>query len=290
MTVRSRSRTRRITAAITALLAVALVGCGSLATSGSTRHGTGAFAVPAGTHQPTETSTSPHSRKPERNPKATRPPGGPTGPTTVARVTRVVDGDTIHVSIRGQDFTVRYIGMDTPETVDPRQPVQWMGPQASRANERLVDGERVVLEKDVSETDRFGRLLRYVWLQTPDGWLLVNQRLVRRGYAHSSAYPPDVKYQDRFDRAERRARRDGIGLWGDEPSAPLPLFSTPQPTAASGQCHPSYVGACLRMDVEDYDCAGGGGNGPYYVRGPIRVVGPDDYELDNDGDGIACDS
>jgi hypothetical protein len=59
--------------------------------------------------------------------------------------------------------------------------------------------------------------------------------------------------------------------------------------AAAADCHPSYEGVCVPDDVEDVDCADGEGNGPYYVRGPIHVVGPDEYELDRDGDGIACE-
>ena len=137
----------------------------------------------------------------------------------------MVDGDTIKVSIAGTTYTVRYIGIDTPETVDPNSPVMWMGPEASSANEQLVAGQTVTLERDVSETDRFGRLLRYVWLPAPDGWLLVNEELVRLGYASSSSYPPDVRYQDRFVAAQREAADGGRGLWGPTP-APQP---TPSP-------------------------------------------------------------
>jgi micrococcal nuclease len=165
----------------------------------------------------------------------------PTGPITYATVVRVVDGDTIRVEIDGKEYPVRYIGIDTPETVDPRKPVQWMGPEASAANERLVDGQQVVLEKDVSEVDRYDRLLRYIWLEQPTGWLLVNLELVRTGYAHSSSYPPDVKYQDLFRQAEAQAREAELGLWSETPS-PSPTASptpertaapTPKPTAAS---------------------------------------------------------
>ena len=97
----------------------------------------------------------------------------------------------------------------------------WMGPEASSANEQLVAGQTVTLERDVSETDRFGRLLRYVWLTAPDGWLLVNQELVRLGDASASSYPPDVRYQDRFVAAQREAADSGRGLWGPTP-APQP--------------------------------------------------------------------
>jgi endonuclease YncB( thermonuclease family) len=81
-----------------------------------------------------------------------------------ALVLRVVDGDTIEVQLNGQATKVRYIGMNTPETVAPGRPVECYGPEASAANKALVAGQTVTLEKDVSETDQYGRLLRYVWV------------------------------------------------------------------------------------------------------------------------------
>ena len=73
------------------------------------------------------------------------------------------------------------------------------------------------------------------------------------------------------------------------PSLLVALMLTGTAAEAQSRCHPSYVGACLRMNAGDYDCAGGSGNGPNYVRGPIRVVGPDTFRLDRDRDGIACE-
>jgi micrococcal nuclease len=124
-------------------------------------------------------------------------------------VTRVVDGDTIDVELNGAVVRIRYIGIDTPETVDPGSPVECFGPQASDRNRALVEGRSVELEKDVSETDRFGRLLRYVYA----GGQMVNEQLVLEGYANASTFPPDVKYQARFTDAERTARENGRGLW-----------------------------------------------------------------------------
>jgi micrococcal nuclease len=118
----------------------------------------------------------------------------------------------------GQDHRLRYIGMDTPETVKPGLPVEPFGPEASKANAALVEGRTVVLENDVSETDRFGRLLRYVWLADGDRWTLVDLELVVRGFAQVETDPPDVKYADRFVAAQRVARAAGIGLWGPPPS------------------------------------------------------------------------
>lgn len=144
----------------------------------------------------------------------------PTGPTETAQVVRVVDGDTIIVRLAGRDQRLRYIGMDTPETVKPGSPVEWMGPEAGKANGALVAGRTVVLEKDVSETDRFGRLLRYVWLVDGDRWTLVDLELIVRGFAQVETDPPDVKYADRFVAALRTAREAQVGLWGPGPSDP----------------------------------------------------------------------
>jgi micrococcal nuclease len=131
-----------------------------------------------------------------------------------SRVTKVIDGDTIEIETNGQKFKLRYIGINTPETVDPRKKVECFGKEASAENKRLVDGAEVVLEKDVSETDKFGRLLRYVYLKLDDGSLLfVNDYLVRQGYAYSSAYPPDIKYSGRLNQAQTEAREAGRGLW-----------------------------------------------------------------------------
>jgi micrococcal nuclease len=121
-------------------------------------------------------------------------------------VTRVIDGDTIEIE---GGTTVRYIGIDTPETSHPTKGVQCFGREATNKNKELVEGKRVRLEKDVSETDKFGRLLRYVYLDDE----FINERLVREGFAHSSAFPPDVKYQDLFVSAQEIARSNNAGLW-----------------------------------------------------------------------------
>jgi micrococcal nuclease len=125
-------------------------------------------------------------------------------------VTRVVDGDTAHVEIDGEDVTVRFIGIDTPETVAPDEPVECFGPEASAYTQRRLEGKRVRLEYDVEREDRYGRTLAYVWL----GDELFNETLVRQGYALVTTFPPDVRYVDRFTAAQREARQDDAGLWG----------------------------------------------------------------------------
>ena len=131
-------------------------------------------------------------------------------PGIQASVSRVVDGDTIIVALDGKDYRVRYIGIDAPETVRPGWPVEPFGPEAFEFNKRLVDGKTVWLERDVSETDQFGRLLRYVWLE--DG-RLVNAVLVEGGYARAVTLPPNVKHADEVVRREREARANERGLW-----------------------------------------------------------------------------
>ena len=142
---------------------------------------------------------------------------GPVCRTERARVVRIVDGDTIVVDRGRGNERLRYIGIDTPETVKPDTPVAWMGPEATAANRALVEGRELVLERDVSETDQYDRLLRYVWLESDAGWLMVNEALLRRGVAQVTTYPPDVAYVERFLQAQRAARDAGAGLWGSPP-------------------------------------------------------------------------
>ncbi len=126
-------------------------------------------------------------------------------------VTRIVDGDTIVVE---GDKKVRMIGVNTPETVDPRRSVQCFGKEASDFTKKLLEGKKVRLEKDVSETDKYGRLLRFVYLIGDDGReLFVNYELVAQGYARVSTFPPDVSRVDQFLLAEKNARDAKRGLW-----------------------------------------------------------------------------
>jgi micrococcal nuclease len=136
--------------------------------------------------------------------------GGSAGgqPQGSARVERVVDGDTI-VLAGGE--RVRYIGVDTPESVKPGTPVECFAKRAARANADLVGGRTVELRYDVEQRDRYGRLLAYVY-RASDG-LFVNAELVRRGYATPATFPPNVRHVDEFARLARQARSAGRGLW-----------------------------------------------------------------------------
>jgi micrococcal nuclease len=182
--------------------------------------------TPAPTSTPNQTATPnpTNTSKPTHTPQPTNTPD-----RQAAQVIRVIDGDTIEVQLDGQIYTVRYIGIDTPETVAPNQPVEWMGQQATEANKDLVQGKTVYLEKDVSETDQYGRLLRYVFLV--DG-TFVNAELVRLGYAQASTYPPDVGYQDRLREIQQVAQDKEVGLWGPTPT-PVPATPTPAPPTAT---------------------------------------------------------
>jgi len=185
---------------------------------------------PQGTSGATPTVTATTAATATVSPTPTMRLSFPDG-TKPATVLRVVDGDTIEVEIEGETHKVRYIGIDTPETVDPRRPVGCFGEEASAANKALVEGLTVGLEGDVSDTDIFGRLLRYVWLNDSE---MVNAILVREGYAQSSAYPPDVRHQELFDGLEAEARSAGRGLWG-----PVCLETSPSPptgSPAEGAC------------------------------------------------------
>lgn len=140
-------------------------------------------------------------------------------------VTRVIDGDTIEVE-NGE--RIRYIGIDTPETVDPRKPVQCFGKEATEKNKELVEGKQVRLEKDITDRDRYNRLLRYVYVaDTPKrSELFVNFELVKQGFAYSYTYPPDVAHQSEFIAAQEEAQEAGRGLWSTCPlSSPTPLPS-----------------------------------------------------------------
>ena len=132
------------------------------------------------------------------------------------KVTRVIDGDTIELENKQK---VRYIGIDTPETKHPTKGVQCYGQEAYQKNKELVEGKLVQLQKDVSETDRYGRLLRYVFVMPDDAsksaTLFINQYLVQEGYAFAATFPPDVSHAEEFRLLEQQAREQHKGLWGN---------------------------------------------------------------------------
>lgn len=132
--------------------------------------------------------------------------------TELYSVTKVVDGDTIHIDIDGKKETVRLIGINTPETVDPRRPVECFGKEASNKAKELLEGKKVRIETEASqgERDKYGRLLAYVFRE--DG-LFANNYMVAEGYAYEYTYRLPYKYQAEFKAAQQVAEKSGKGLW-----------------------------------------------------------------------------
>jgi micrococcal nuclease len=156
-------------------------------------------------------AASPATSSPERR----TPPGGPVGTTERAEVLRVVDGDTIVVRIDGREERVRYIGIDAPELANAESGVaaECGAEDARAANARLVTDATLVLERDASDRDRFGRLLRHAWIQGTV-WQHVGTELVTEGAVEARSYPPDTAHDAELDAAERRARANSAGMWG----------------------------------------------------------------------------
>jgi micrococcal nuclease len=140
---------------------------------------------------------------------SSEPARGFTGP-----VVRLVDGDTIHVTIDGRTEKVRYIGINCPELHHPRRGEEPGGREATEINRALVGGKSVRLEPDVQLRDRYGRLLAYVWVRQANGAeIMVNAELVRRGYAQVMTVPPNVRHAATFRRLQVEAREAHRGLW-----------------------------------------------------------------------------
>ncbi len=135
----------------------------------------------------------------------------------LVRVIAVTDGDTIRVEWPdGWRERVRYIGIDTPEIGhEPGEQDEPWGREATEFNRDLVDGQQVLLERDISDTDRYDRLLRYVWVETDDGWRMVNGELVAAGLADVHAYEPDTRHDRWFRQLQDEAIAAGLGRHGD---------------------------------------------------------------------------
>lgn len=265
-----------------AVLYLAILACGSEAgTSVQTPLPTTAAAT--STLLPTSTSAQePATPSPAVAP-ANQAISAPEG--DLAAVTQVIDGDTIEVALGGATYRVRYIGMDTPERGDP------YFSEATDANRALVEGKMVILIKDVSKTDRYGRLLRYVYLE--DG-IFVNAELVKQGYAVVATFPPDIRHQDLFLTLEREAREASRGLWAqpfvNEPAStspplvntPAPLPTAPPQPTEQANCDPSYPTVCIAPPPPDLNC----GDIPHRN---FTVLQPDPHHFDGDKDGIGCE-
>jgi micrococcal nuclease len=215
---------------------------------------------------------------------------------TAVLVTRVVDGDTVHVNLHGKDTTVRILGIDTPETVDPGEPVECGGPQASAWAKQLLTGETVRLRTDPTQdtADKYGRTLAYLTLPNGTDYSIL---AARKGYAKAYTYDVPVQEAPQIEKAQAKAKAADRGLWGPPchgvtTAAATPTTTqTPQTTQASplatkpppvtgSDCEPGYS-PCLPI-TSDLDCSD--------VTGPVHVTGSDPYRLDRDGDGIGCET
>ena len=240
--------------------------------------------------EPDRSSPAPTVTAPATSAPAATPPGAP-GPVALppgrdTTVAFVVDGDTIAV---GAGERVRLIGINTPETRDPRVPVECFGKEAAaRTAALLPPGTPVRLAFDVERTDRYGRTLAYVY-RRGDG-LFLNAALVAEGYAQVATYPPNVAHADEFLRLERLARFFGSGLWSacrapappPAPPPPAPAPPGPAPAPGPGRCDPAYPGVCIPPPPPDLDCAD-------VPHRRFAVRAPDPHRFDADGDGIGCE-
>jgi endonuclease YncB( thermonuclease family) len=229
-----------------------------------------------------------------------------------ARITSVTDGDTLRVRAYGarrKRYRVRLIGIDTPESVKPGAPVECGAEQATDAMVRLAfadgldtdgdglldegvgRGRKVVLVTDPSQDrfDAYGRLLAYVTRSGTD----LGARQVRAGWAKVYVFEKRFRRYGRFRDAEDSARAAGRGAWGScggdfhrpaaSPEPPPAPAATPTPTSTPGDsCNPNYSGACLPL-TGDVDCS-------EIQDRDFHVVGTDEFALDGDGDGVACES
>jgi micrococcal nuclease len=154
-----------------------------------------------------------------------------------ATVTKITDGDSIEVEAGGVVFRVRYIGIDAPEmNGEP------LGKEARAANIALLGGKTIVMIRDLSEADRYGRLLRHVFA---DG-IFVSRELVSMGLAHAGSYPPDISCYEDFKAAEEGARLENLGIWGLLGS---PTYSTHEGGSCVGGCVTPPAGCVIKGNI-----------------------------------------
>lgn len=207
----------------------------------------------------------------------------------------VVDGDTIEVRIDGQRELVRLVGIDAQEAGGPYQDVECFGPAASDFLKRLLAiGGEISLEQDQEDRDQYGRLLRWVWADFGTGEVyLLNEALIRAGYAQRFRNTPNRRYVDELIAAEAFAERHDLGLWGACDADGLtqeraPTAPSPDPGEAAGtlppaaQCDPAYPDVCIPSPPPDLQCS----DLPF---DRFRVLPPDPHNFDGNRDGVACE-
>jgi micrococcal nuclease len=166
-----------------------------------------------------------------------------------AKVVKVIDGDTLDVSLNGKTERIRIIGIDTPETVDPRKPVQCFGQKASDMAKEQLSNQTVQLESDPTqgERDKYGRLLRYIWLD--DGSSDFGAIMIQYGYAHEYTYNIPYKYQTKYKQLQKDAEAGKKGLWADDACAGT--TSTTKSTTSTSQ----NTGTTSTSSGGDKDCS-----------------------------------
>ena len=225
-------------------------------------------------------------------------PDLPVTTTTNALVVRVVDGDTITVRLdqTGEEAHIRMLGINTPETVDPRRPVECFGKEASEKARQILSGTSVRIETDSSqgELDKYGRALAYVF---PEDGANFAELMISEGYGHEYTYNLPYKYQSEFQAAERRAREEKKGLWADSVCAD----SAETSVSAVNNAPPPAGGGAYECSKNIYNCS------DFTSQAEAQSVfdsclpaeasaqagggsANDVHKLDSDGDGKVCES
>ena len=195
------------------------------------------------------------------------------------KVVDVVDGDTIKVMLDsdGLVYSVRYIGIDTPESTIEHE---YFGKESSAKNQELVYGKPVTLYKDVSETDRYNRLLRYIFIEDK----FINYELVAQGYANSMEYPPDIACASYFNNAENTAMAANLGLWAAQPA---PIVQATNPPSNSPSSNATCTCSSNSYNCKDFSSRSAAQSCFEYCN---SVGAGDVHRLDSDSDNRVCES
>ena len=211
-------------------------------------------------------------------------------------VVKVVDGDTIDVSIDGKVERLRLIGINTPETVDPRKPVECFGVEASNKTKTQLTGKKVFLENDTTqdERDKYNRLLRYVFLEDGTNFNLL---MIKEGYAYEYTYSLPYKYQSEFKEAQIKASEEKNGLWGSvcngstTQSTSTAELSVPTGISPSVNSVPTPTNTAYECSSNTYNCSDfSTHNEAQKVYLACGGISNDIHRLDRDGDGSVCET
>lgn len=219
-----------------------------------------------------EETQTPTPTVPDPTPEETKKPLYP--------VSKVIDGDTIEVNFGGKTEKIRLIGVNTPETVDHRRPVECFGKQASDYTKAALIGKSVSLESDPTQGDRdkYGRLLRYVFLEEGANF---NKKLILEGYANEYTYNTPYKYQQEFKEAQKEAEEKMAGLWGDATCTEEKETQQTTTTAAPTPAADDSGFSCARKTCSQIStCA--------EAKYQLNTCG--NSRLDGDKDGVPCEA